>query len=101
FSDELATTILPFKASGFLGSKSTEPEMPDALPVIASRGASRLNRALFTPLGLLKSNFKDSARTVKAALTSIKLTTIFDFMWVIDRIVFACCLRKTKDRQEG
>jgi hypothetical protein len=51
-SDAVATMILPFVAPGFPGSNVTVPEMPLALPLMASSGASSLNPALLMPLGL-------------------------------------------------
>src|SRR6266487_1990300 len=66
-NDEAATTIFPFVAAGFAGSNVTVPDIPLALPLMASSGASSLNTALFTPLGSLKSNVCGAANAAQVA----------------------------------
>src|SRR5688572_13330508 len=61
-----ATTIVPFVADGFSGSNVTVPEMPLAVPLIDSSGASVLNTTLLTPFGSLKSNSIGAARKLEA-----------------------------------
>src|ERR1035437_61521 len=78
-NDEVATTILPLVVAGSAGSKVMVPEMPVALPLTASSGASSLNTALFTPLGSLKSNVSGaaSAALLKQASASSKWSLVF------------------------
>src|ERR1043165_3153442 len=70
-NDEAVTTIFPFVAAGFAGSNVTVPEIPLALPLMASSGASSLNTALFTLLGSLKSNVCGAANTAQVAAPTI------------------------------
>src|ERR1035437_8261727 len=82
-NEAVATTILPLVAAGFAGSKVTVPEMPVALPLSASSGASSLNVALFTPLGSLKSNVSGAARAALLKQASASRRWILVFMCLL------------------
>ena len=65
-SELVATEIVPFVASGFAGSKSIDPEIPSADPLIDSTGAVMSNERLLTPLGSVKSKVAEPAKTLTA-----------------------------------
>src|SRR6185436_1381199 len=105
-SDSAATTILPLVAPGLAGSNVTVPLTPLALPLMASRGASSLNWALFTPLGSLKSKVSGPATATEARPAITNRETICFFM---QSVWFSgCCLvwftkeeRRTRKASRG
>src|ERR1043165_4950801 len=71
-----ATMILPLVAPGFSGSNVTVPEIPLAVPLIDSSGASVLNTTLLTPFGSLKSNGIGAAEDNAASASALRKGTV-------------------------
>src|SRR6478672_8915330 len=77
WSEADSTTIFPFRLPGLAGSKEMIPEVPVAVPLIDSNGASVLKMTLLTPFGSLKSKSCGAASTIEFKPINPRRNAIF------------------------